>query len=310
MTRALLSRHASLSVVLGAAACAPSFDDRTPLVSEPTILTVIAEPPEARPRAAIALRAVVVGSGPRSEDELPPDGFAWSFCEAPPPLGDPRSIADSCREGKNAVPIPESNRASLETTVPATACQRFGPEPPPGPLRPVDPDETGGFYQPIRIRAWSNTWVYRLRVRCNLPNVSTDTAKQFAESYVNNLTPELSALERLDSDGNGSNFESAAPSEHVRLRASWSEKSAEHYVWLPPGSSTVTPRREALRVRWLATAGSFAVDASGRAENDLETNADNVWTAPEEPGDVTLFLVLTDSRGASSVLTRNMRVTQ
>jgi hypothetical protein len=54
-----------------------------------------------------------------------------------------------------------------------------------------------------------------------------------------------------------------------------------------------------MRVSWFATAGSFAHEITGRAEDETATSSDNVWTAPTMGGPVHLWIVLRDSRGGS-----------
>ncbi len=48
---------------------------------------------------------------------------------------------------------------------------------------------------------------------------------------------------------------------------------------------------------WYATAGTFEVDRSGRAEDDPATSVDNTWTVPSSQGLVHVWVVLRDSRG-------------
>jgi hypothetical protein len=52
-----------------------------------------------------------------------------------------------------------------------------------------------------------------------------------------------------------------------------------------------------MRVSWYSTAGSFTDDRTGRAETDLLTTTDNIWTAPGTAGTVMMWAVLRDSRG-------------
>jgi hypothetical protein len=55
--------------------------------------------------------------------------------------------------------------------------------------------------------------------------------------------------------------------------------------------------RESMRVSWYSNAGSFQDDRTGRSESEFETNTDNIWTAPDTAGVVTVWVVLRDSRG-------------
>ena len=64
-----------------------------------------------------------------------------------------------------------------------------------------------------------------------------------------------------------------------------------------PQREALMEKRESLRVSWYATGGDFASDSTGRTEEETETFTDNIWTAPATPGQVSLWLVLRDSRG-------------
>ena len=59
----------------------------------------------------------------------------------------------------------------------------------------------------------------------------------------------------------------------------------------------VIDHREAIRVSWFATSGSFTNARTGRDPDELETFSENEWTAPTVAGDAHLWLVLRDSRG-------------
>jgi hypothetical protein len=74
---------------------------------------------------------------------------------------------------------------------------------------------------------------------------------------------------------------------------------AENYVHFDPATLTLTTRREAIGVAWYTTGGSFAQARTGRAPEEPEASSDNVWTAPDEAGDDTLWVVLRDDRGAT-----------
>ncbi len=72
---------------------------------------------------------------------------------------------------------------------------------------------------------------------------------------------------------------------------------AETYAFYELKSRSVIDRREAMRVSFYATGGSFLDDRTGRGESEGQNFADDTWTAPNAPGPVTLWLVLRDSRG-------------
>ncbi len=72
---------------------------------------------------------------------------------------------------------------------------------------------------------------------------------------------------------------------------------AETYVYYDPLLRQLTERREAMRVAWFSSDGSFADDHTGRREDETETSSDGVWTAPNSSGPAHLWVVLRDSRG-------------
>jgi hypothetical protein len=72
---------------------------------------------------------------------------------------------------------------------------------------------------------------------------------------------------------------------------------AENYVYFDLVTRTLLDKRESMRVSWYANGGSFQDDRTGRAEDDVGTTTDNIWTAPIRAGVVTIWAVLRDSRG-------------
>ncbi|MBC8070316.1 MAG: hypothetical protein IAG13_18430, partial [Deltaproteobacteria bacterium] len=75
---------------------------------------------------------------------------------------------------------------------------------------------------------------------------------------------------------------------------------AEWYARFDPITQEIADTREAIAVAWYATGGSFDAARTGRAGDDPARTSDNVWTAPSEPGVVTLWIVLRDDRGGVS----------
>jgi hypothetical protein len=73
---------------------------------------------------------------------------------------------------------------------------------------------------------------------------------------------------------------------------------SEPYVELDPEKRAIVDRREAIRLSWFATTGSFDHDRTGRAEDDrVPATSENDWTAPTTSGDVRLWVVIRDDRG-------------
>jgi hypothetical protein len=75
---------------------------------------------------------------------------------------------------------------------------------PPG--RPVDPDPTGGYYQPVELIAPSPRGpvlgIEEARIGCGLPlGASPDVAAAFASRYHVNANPAIASLTSLDAKG-------------------------------------------------------------------------------------------------------------
>jgi hypothetical protein len=72
-----MKRAVVLAVI---AACDDGLDQRLAIVDEPRVLAVIAEPAEAKPKAAVAYTALV--ASPTGTVAAVP---AWAYCTAPKP---------------------------------------------------------------------------------------------------------------------------------------------------------------------------------------------------------------------------------
>lgn len=276
-------------VPLIVAACAPDLSAPASAITRARLLAVRAEPPEAAPGDEVTYTALVVG----------PDGahgvaLDWAYCAAPKPLGENDVVSASCLG--DAV-RPAGSGASTRAPIPTDACALFGPDPPPGEFRPRDPDVTGGYYQPLRatLDGVAPSFVLE-RVACPLANAPTDVATDFGKRYRRNANPRLAPL-AASIAGAPIAPDRVVPGARVTFTASWAPSDAEAYVTFDAASQALVDRREAMRVSWFATAGTFDVDRTGRAEDDAATTSDDGWTAPTSPGKVHLWIVLRDSRG-------------
>lgn len=294
-TRILHTALALASVtVLGAVAqgCEPTFSDRPSLVSGPKILAVRAEPAEAAPGASVSFSALVVDQN--GTVSAPPS--AWGFCRAPKLVAENGAVSPDCT-GEAAIAPIATTLGPATGTIPADACSLFGPQTAPGSnLRPRDPDPTGGFYTPVRLRTSAEMAFGLLRTTCDLANAPGDLVTAFTQSYRANKNPRIASITRVDSDKEAP-FTFASRGETVTLRVRWPDADAEHYPYYDPSSVTLVDRRESLRVSFYTTAGSFDLDRSGRDESDPSTFADDVWHVPSDATHVNLWFVLRDSRG-------------
>lgn len=253
-----------LVVLLLLTGCRPEVGDRPSLVDAPRILAVRADPAEGSPGQEVRYTALVAATDAT---------VTFATCLVPKPLGDPSIVSSACLH--DVVP---------SLVLPADACARFGPEPPPGGYRPRDPDGTGGYYVPIRAELLGTTAFHLERVTCSLANTAVDLARQFAREYVPNRNPEPPSVE-VRWEGS-----------RATIVVGWRAEDAESYLWLARDTQTLITRRESLRVSFFADDGVFDVDHLGRAENDPSTTVENGWQ-PGTRAKTHLWVVLRDARG-------------
>jgi len=270
--------------------CRPRFEERESLVTGPRVLALRAEPPESSPGQTATYRALVA----TPEGEAQAITFQWSFCAAPKPLTENNSVSAACL-GDQVRPL-EGVFVEIQAATPTDACELFGPDTPPGDFRPRDADETGGFYQPLRLRALGQTAFGLERITCNLPNAPLDVAVDLTKRYVPNRNPTLLPI-HAQKDGEEISPTALAAGEDVVFEVSWAEADAEAFLAFDPNMQSLSLRREAMRVSWFATAGAFEHDVTGRTEEDESTSTSNPFRAPAEPGPIFLWIVLRDSRG-------------
>jgi hypothetical protein len=316
-------------------ACVPEFDDDLSRVTEPRIIAIRATPAEAKPGEAVALSALVAGG---NEGAAP----RWLTCVERKPLTELGPVSSECARWQSAAAdalVDLGSGSSVTATVPADACRLFGPtrpEPKPGEPagRPVDPDPTGGWYQPFAVGLPDSnaSAVGAVRLSCPLPGVTPAQSVEFTERYRRNENP---AFESLSVAGTATNPGAATRVPRgatVALSAAWPAcpststcgdgicgeledrgncaddcteprgcAGGETYAWFDPESRRIVARQETMRVSWFATAGQFAEERTGRAETEATVSSvDNAWTAPAEPQNVSMWLVIRDDRGGQS----------
>jgi hypothetical protein len=268
------------------AACRPDAGTPLSLVDTPRILALRATPAEVAPGAPLALDAMVASP---DGDVVP--SLDWSLCHSPRPLGSNEPVSPACLSLAHvdylAYAVP-----SVMTTMPADACQLFGPDLPPSTPdqpdpRPVAADSTGGWYQPYRADLADALVVGLARVRCNLSGASVDVALQFRMKYVPNTNPQP---DPLAIDGATIQAGVATP-----ITVTWPDGTAEPYPVYDVSTQTLVPHRESLRVSWFSTAGTFTDERTGRADDDPATDSTNQLTAPA--GTVFVWAVVRDDRG-------------
>jgi hypothetical protein len=220
---------ASVVLVGAVAACKPNLNDTVSIITSPQIVAVQAQPAEAAPGKTTRLTALYVGPS----GAIGNGAVDWAFCDERKPLAELEPVSPLCLEPSGAWFVPIGGGDSVVGTIPGDACQQFGPDvpqpqpnQPPG--RPVDPDPTGGYYQPIRVRAAGATGnviaVGEMRLSCSLANAGADVSASYAQRYHVNANPAVVSLGPkggmpwVTSDA-GSN--TVAPGTRVELEVAW-----------------------------------------------------------------------------------------
>ena len=335
----------SLAVLLsGLNGCVPTFDDNLPLIDKPTLLAIQAEPAEAAPGKEVQLNALI--GTPELNSGTPE--LRWGLCIARKPLTELGPVNTVCIQAPSAAQkdiIDLGSGATVTATLPMDACRLFGPSLP-EPMngepagRPVDPDPTGGFYQPISSTLVDSavTSMGSVRIFCPPSGLDQEQAAAFNASYRNNQSPSIDQLSARTAAGETLPIPSepetlaVATNQVLHLEAAWhscphspvcgdgvcgarEDKSncaddcttpkgctgAEDYAWFNPDSRIVETRHESVRVSWFSTAGHFENAVTGRDDAEYDqSTTEDVWTAPSTAGDVRVWAVIRDSRGGQS----------
>lgn len=226
----LLSRS-SWFVPLLMAACVPDFVDDTTRVSEPRILAIRAEPAEAAERESVKLVALV--AEPRDDSQI-----AWSLCLDRKPLSELGPVSPQCLQSPDLEPSlgvslgsSNGNESSVKATLPDIACQLFGPQRPDPKAgepagRPVDPDPTGGFYQPALAWLGQTAVLTAVRLACPLSGATREGLVEFNQRYRRNENPLIERFELVRGSGEVNELApdgevQVAPGESVELRVTW-----------------------------------------------------------------------------------------
>ena len=236
MVRAPL--RCTLGITLAAttllAGCTPELDDRSFQIAGPRLLAIAATPAEAAPKTTVTLRALYVDpQGPRAAGDL-----AWAFCTARKPLTEQGTVSPACVSESGPELAPLGSGAAITGALPDDGCRLFGPDRP-APMagepvgRAVDPDPSGGFYQPVRLRVRDDsafTAIGAARLACGISGATPEQSVDFSRRYRHNEYPALAALTIVRSgsstivapDAPGSDPGAiVARGERVILRAAW-----------------------------------------------------------------------------------------
>jgi hypothetical protein len=323
--------------VFVASGCVPDLDTDESTITSPRVIAVSAEPAEAKPGAQVSYTALLVDqNGVRSEATL-----AWFYCEAQKPLAELGPINRTCLSPSSGSLSSIGRGFEVSGKVPSQACALFGPNPPrpmegQEPGRPVDPDQTGGYNQPVMLGfntgGGDSVVLYEQRITCDLAGVRPQLAIEFSQRYHANQNPAVRVLRVMRANGESVLLRAeetleVGAGEALQLEARWEEcpesdscgdgvcgpdetrlscaddcaqaagcSGAERYLWFNNESRTLEVRRESMRVAWYATGGIYEDERTGVDEDDTSTRSQNRWTAPDS-GNATLWLVIRDARG-------------
>jgi hypothetical protein len=174
----------------------------------------------------------------------------------------------------------------------------------------VDPDITGGFYQPIVASLDGVNSLGAIRIDCDPTNLNRDEAVAYRQQYRPNENPSLSAVSLISAAGDSVTLDETGEPTPVRagsrltVRASWDDcpsqsacgdgycttgedgtscaedcsagvvhgcTGAESYVWHNRESNRVEPRREGISVAWYASSGHFDAEQTGLSEREARS---------------------------------------
>jgi hypothetical protein len=217
-------------------ACTPELNDRLSRITGPSLLAVASSPAEAAPPASVTYRALDVTA---SGQPLPTaGGLEWDFCIARLALTDQGTARPDCIEPSGPGLVPRGAGPAVTGVLPTDGCRLFGPDAP-APTnsqpagRPVDPDPTGGYYQPVRIEvpptkaAPASYVVGATRIACGLAGATAAVSSRFEQEYRTNANPAIASLTLVQPGGNTAIPPGAetgvkvARGASVTLRAAW-----------------------------------------------------------------------------------------
>lgn len=321
-------------------ACIPSFEDDTSRITETRVLGVRAEPAEPAPGAPVRLSVFI--ATPTNGNSATSKLRVYA-CTKRPTVTEAGPVDPAClTEFGNDVPqglefLGEDEEVTF--TVPSNICRIFGPGSPPAlpgsnvPGRPLDPDSTGGFYQPI-VAGTEFPALSGIRLACGPTSIPQTELIRFNRGYRPNEHPRIDNIQATV-DGEEISFDNGEltvpPSSIITFKARWPscpEKStcgdglctagenasdcpedclnaprgcegAETYLFADPVSRTVVPQLEKLIVAWFSDVGSF--DLSTTDASPGERRSENTWVAPGSPATGKIWIVLRDDRGGISL---------
>jgi hypothetical protein len=306
--RTVFARLGSVALLGLSVGCVPDFETDLSALRAPRLLAIASNPAETQGKKPVVLSALVAVP----EGETAPE-LDWTLCLSRKPLTELGPVNPVCLEPDDGSGAVASLGRGLEVsaTLDQDVCKLFGPVRPSAMAgepagRPVDPDVTGGFYQPIVASLGGVASLGAIRVDCDPANLNRDDALAFRAQYRVNENPRLTSLSMARPGGESTSLEEGAaePTQieagsAITFRAGWDEcptestcgdglcmanedssscpddcsagnahgcTGAESYVWYDREANRVAPRREGMSVAWYASKGSFELEQTGLDE--------------------------------------------
>lgn len=278
--------------ILFAAGCTSEFDPAS-FVDKLRLLAVKAEPPDVAPGQATMLSATTANPGGNAPT------ITWDACLLLPPPATGEAVNQDCialPEGDPSL-VPFGQGDSVAATMPMLSPSMIGL-----------PDQTNGFYLPVRVKldtgtsslvAFVQLRIFLGALAANPPNRNPSLTGIFTVPVADAGADEQSPLDPITPAPVHENYQ-------LNLRALVTPDSQEPYKVYDGDPRTTTPRdvTETIRISWFTTAGHFTNDVTGVDKPDTTLILDKHLPAPGTPID--LWVVARDERGGSDVLHRTL----
>jgi hypothetical protein len=333
-----------LLLALSASGCVPDFNDDLSRITEPQLLSLRSTPAEAKENVETSLEALVAVPDGQAAPEV-----KFGLCLARKPLTQLGPINQDCLKpnAPSDILVPLGVGKDAKVKLPEDACRLFGPLRPAAEAgkpagRPVDPDVTGGFYQPFVARLGDQVSVGAVRLDCDLSGAGRDDSVKYRQQYRSNENPQLTRVALSDQgDLNEADTAQISAGDRVAFDAAWEAcptssscgdgfctanedqtscaedcleprgcTGSERYVSYDPEKQAVVARREGITVAWFASRGHFQEEQTGFSEAEAAnaTETHNTWSPGTEAGPATVWLVIRDTRGGQSWKTFHFEV--
>jgi hypothetical protein len=216
-------------------ACQPNLDDTTSIVGSARVLAIQSIPAEAPPTSSVKYVALVAAG----EADAGAPRVVWDYCNARNPLSNLGPVNPVCEQIKSSQLTAIGTGLDAEGRIPDLACGNFGPNAPPAmdggaSGQPVDPDSTGGYYQPVSVflppsaqsaSAVADT-LYFMRLSCGFAGANEASQGILTARYHVNANPSVSSLtsggKALTTSAHGES-NSVAKGTKLQLEVSWPE---------------------------------------------------------------------------------------